>query len=315
MPRKKKTLPTVALVDADSLVYAAASAAQLAYYVAGDEMFKSVVDAKEHCDLLGLSYDNIEEYFYPRPKWCARGALRSLIKKSKFLVTGESKQPLADLYVFVVSVEDTDGKTHRQHAYPDYKENRRDKKSPLWRKAMLRHMIEREGATYVPGWEADDVITTMAAHKLPASRVIIVHIDKDLDQIPGMHWDWKAEKAYMVTAHEAVRAVYHQTLTGDTVDNIQGLAGCGTSQADAILAEATTPEAMEEATLTEFAKTLGTNAGGKAYAKAKYLVTMRTDVPLEGAMVQPQPLERPLDSAPTSGEPFEHWAKAEVTAA
>jgi len=263
----------IAYVDADSLIYAAASVAQLAYYEVGNELFKSLVDAREHCHAIGMSEENIEEYFYPKGKWCAVGALRSLMKKCTLDDFGSK---LADAYIFVVSVPDAEGKTWREHAYPDYKETRRHKKSPLWRRFLLNHMKEKYGAAYVEGWEADDIVTTMAymTEACPLTPVV-VHIDKDLDQIPGLHWNWKNAQAYEVTPYDAEYARQWQVLAGDAIDNITGLPGLGDKGATDLLADS--GPFLADLVLAAFID----RADLDAHAKALALVTMRKDAPVE----------------------------------
>lgn len=88
--------------------------------------------------------------------------------------------------------------------------------------------------------EADDAIS-IAATEL-GEDAVIVSIDKDLDQLPGWHYNFVKRNLYYVTASEGIRNFYRQILTGDRVDNIIGLRGIGPVKADRILGESGTEQ-------------------------------------------------------------------------
>ena len=82
----------------------------------------------------------------------------------------------------------------------------------------------------VNGVESDDVI---ASYKYKYNDIIIMHDDKDLLQIPGLHI--YRGKYLTIDELEAVRFLYKQILTGDSTDNIQGVPGIGPVNADKLL--------------------------------------------------------------------------------
>ena|ERR1700682_6445528 len=56
----------------------------------------------------------------------------------------------------------------------------------------------------------------------------IVSIDKDLLQIPGMHFNFVKGLLYEIDEQEALKCFYRSILTGDLqVDNIPGINGLG----------------------------------------------------------------------------------------
>lgn len=67
------------------------------------------------------------------------------------------------------------------------------------------------------------------------SNTIICTIDKDLDQIPGWHYNFQKKEKYWVTAKEAMYNFYMQLLSGDSSDNIQGVKGIGKAGAKKFL--------------------------------------------------------------------------------
>lgn len=140
------------------------------------------------------------------------------------------------------------GKGNFRHAiYPEYKANRHDAFRPKHEKAVKQFLIDYWNAEVVNGIEADD----MCGIRLCAQKdAILCHIDKDLNQIPGLHYNWELRrlgavvreaKQYYVTLEEANYNFYYQLLVGDPTDNIKGVSGIGPKKAAKLL-ESTQPE-------------------------------------------------------------------------
>jgi 5'-3' exonuclease len=70
--------------------------------------------------------------------------------------------------------------------------------------------------------------------------------------IPGHHYNPVKKESYYIDDKEAIKNFYRQILTGDKVDNIEGLRGIGPKKADKILAEADTELKMYEAVLKAY---------------------------------------------------------------
>lgn len=120
-----------------------------------------------------------------------------------------------------------------------YKGNRKDMKRPKHYEAIRKHLVDL-GATLVEGMEADDAIAIEAT----ANGGFIVSIDKDLDQIPGHHYNFVKHEEYFVTEEQGLLSFYKQILTGDRVDNIIGIKGVGPVKAHKLLAECKTEKEM-----------------------------------------------------------------------
>ena len=86
---------------------------------------------------------------------------------------------------------------------------------------------------------------------------VIVSTDKDLDMIPGLHYDWVKEQGYIVSQEDAMRWFFTQMLTGDAVDNIPGVPGIGPKKAARALEGATTQEQMLEVVRTLYVQSYG----------------------------------------------------------
>lgn len=119
-----------------------------------------------------------------------------------------------------------------------YKGNRLAPK-PQHLPALRKHLVDEWGAVIVEGIEADDAVATHAT-LLGYNNSVIASVDKDLDQIPGWHYNFVKDIAYHITPEEGSYRFYKQILTGDSADNIIGLKGIGPVKADKILDECDT---------------------------------------------------------------------------
>lgn len=114
------------------------------------------------------------------------------------------------------------GKDNYRKAYGDeehpYKGNRSSDKPHHFVK-LREYMVDTLGAIVIDGEEADDKLGILGY----AGTHVICTIDKDLNGVPGWHYNWKTRSAYMVSPEDADRFFYTQLLTGDSTDNIPGL--------------------------------------------------------------------------------------------
>ena len=111
-----------------------------------------------------------------------------------------------------------------------YKGNRKDTVRPP-HYLPLRDKLVSLGATVSVDQEADDDVGIASTN----SKGWIVHVDKDLDQLPGWHYNPKRKEKYYVTAEEGLKNFYIQILMGDRVDNIVGLDKIGPVKAAKLL--------------------------------------------------------------------------------
>jgi len=113
-----------------------------------------------------------------------------------------------------------------------YKGNRKDVVRPEHFDALRKHAL-RLGATVSVNEEADDTVAMESAKE----AYWIVHVDKDLNQLPGWHYNPVKQEEYFVTEDEGNYSFYLQLLTGDRTDNIVGLKGIGPVKAAKILGD------------------------------------------------------------------------------
>ena len=141
-----------------------------------------------------------------------------------------------------------------------YKGNRDTKHKPKYFKELKEYLLDVWQAEMIHGREADDAMgcAQWARWKDGHEDTVIATIDKDLDNIPGYHYNWRRDEVYYVDQDKADRLFWLQALTGDTVDNIQGIPGCGPKTAEKILAGKDSWEDMYAAVRNEYiAKGLG----------------------------------------------------------
>ena len=113
---------------------------------------------------------------------------------------------------------------YRKDILPDYKANRIGKPKPTHHKAIRDYLINNWDAFVVNGEEVDDKLGIIHCSE---EDTIICSGDKDMDCIPGLHYNWSPKKiadgVYDLPQIEADRFFYLQCLTGDSTDGIPGL--------------------------------------------------------------------------------------------
>ena len=195
------------------------------------------------------------------------------------------------------------GRSHREELYPDYKATRekmpRELRDSLPR---IRELVEAFGdrVVEVEGWEADDVIGTLAARAVAEGlEAVIVSGDKDFFQLVGdrVHLlnpgrggphgvaaEWMdatgASKKFGVAPE---RVVDYLALVGDSSDNVPGAPGIGPKTARKLLGEYGTVEEVLARAADIRAKRPRESllAHRDAVLLSKKLVTIRTDLELE----------------------------------
>ena len=174
----------IVLIDADSLCYANAFAVE-----------------KD-----GELVPNAETFLYAR----LDKAINQIIRHTK-----------ADDYkVFL-----TAGSGYRGDVCTDYKANRVNMKRPILLAEAKEFLEVVHNAIVSDYYEADDWVCIeqewCRENGIPS---IIAHIDKDIDQMSGHHYNWAVGKkkwnTYYVSEIEGWRNLYIQALVGDKADNI-----------------------------------------------------------------------------------------------
>lgn len=165
--------------------------------------------------------ESLEEY-----KSVADGYIKNIIKNA---------DPFIKDYTVFLSGS---GNFRKQVAVTkEYKGNRTAEK-PEHLEAIRTHLLTSHPSDLSDNEEADDRIAIEATRVGIAA--IICSIDKDFDQVPGWHYNFVKFSRYLVTKKEALLNFYCQILTGDRIDNVQGIRGIGPKKACKHLQEFTT---------------------------------------------------------------------------
>lgn len=144
------------------------------------------------------------------------------------------------------------------------------------------------------GLEADDLISIEQTSRLEQRDTIICTRDKDLRQVSGWHYGWELGKQpsfgpYFVSDYGAIhlsddrkkitgwglKYFLSQCLTGDTVDSIPGLQGCGPVASFELLHSTTSYREGRDAVLKAYEGKYGPEASQELLEQASLLWMVR----------------------------------------
>lgn len=121
-----------------------------------------------------------------------------------------------------------------------YKGNRDPEHKPHWYQSIRNYLTSEWGARVVHGREADDECSILC-HRLGYTesdpRFVVATIDKDLDQIPGEHYNYLKQVFYAQSRADAELFFLQQCLSGDATDGVPGCYKCGDIGAKRIISE------------------------------------------------------------------------------
>ena len=123
----------------------------------------------------------------------------------------------------------------RNEIYPTYKAGRAQTNKPVGYRALCEKIVTTFRAIIWDALEADDVIGILAT-RYPTESLIISG-DKDLNTIPGPHYDFLHKTYRVVTPEEAEHYFLTQCITGDSTDGYGGVPSVGAKTAEKIFAK------------------------------------------------------------------------------
>lgn len=266
-----------ALIDGDILVYRCGFAAEHMHYrvyLEGEEDYGyiAIFSSKKDCDAyIAERYPDggvvIEPHLVVEPMENALSNVKNTIEA----ILDNTK---ATKYVIYLTGEDN----YRNDLVDYYKANRKDARKPKWYQEIRDYLVDHWGAEVVNGIEADDAMgiaqikglqwiddglaisSYVEGHPDVAwacdleGDTTICTLDKDLNMIPGWHYNWVKQQQYWVTEDEATNFYYTQLCTGDSTDNIAGIPKCGPVKARKILEGKTGELELYAAVLAEYTK-------------------------------------------------------------
>lgn len=256
------------LIDADILVFRAGFAAEknmwflrckfpATEYKAADwwsvpEQYQYKRDALERLDeLLPGKYSREEGTDYQL--WSERQI--EPVENALYLVKKQIEKIMEEcaLSEFDITCYLSGGKNFRYAVAKTrpYKGNRDAAHRPTHEDAIRQYIRGKYNTIVTDGIEADDALGLDQTED-----TIIISIDKDLDMIPGMHYNFVNEIHYTITPEQGWRSFCQQLLTGDTTDNIPGLPKIGAVKAAKIL-DGIENDDLLQAVVTEYASRSG----------------------------------------------------------
>jgi len=151
---------------------------------------------------------------------------------------------------FLIYLSDKTENGFRKDYLPTYKANRTHPK-PKHYDALKEYLIKDWEASITVGQEADDALGISQIKKEEENdssvvavsdedRSVICSIDKDLLQIPGMHYNFVKKEWKEVNEWEGMKFFYAQLLIGDVSDNVKGVWNIGEKKAAKILQDCKT---------------------------------------------------------------------------
>lgn len=239
------------IIDGDPFMYRIGFASESHCYLAVFTNAQGKLEQKYFSPLDGkTAYARLNEFMERNPKWDLLDKKKVVEPEPLAHCLGTLKRAVngtveACLSHFGVKKEDArvsllirgEGNFREKVAtMKEYKVSRKDAEKPYWFEKMRKYLIEWQGARPVNGHEADDECSILAfdarAFNMP---YVVCSIDKDLDQIPGWHYDYARKIFYHQDAWEGKSVLWQQCLSGDGTDDIPGIYRIGTARAQKLV--------------------------------------------------------------------------------
>lgn len=151
----------------------------------------------------------------------------------------------------------------------EYKGQRKHKPKPHYLKYIRAVLMAEYDWQITEGLEADDLMAIHQTSRLKYKDTIICTRDKDLRQVPGMHYGWECAKQpsfgpkavdefgelYLrgrTLKGTGKMLLYAQMLMGDSTDNIGGAKGWGDEKTYHLLKDCADEEALYNAVKTVY---------------------------------------------------------------
>lgn len=248
-----------ALIDGDILLYRCAAAAQSKLYICYDEQsrvvlgqFSKAKEVKEFSEgKEGLKND---WYVLAQP-------ISNAIHNFETALAAVLRDSGSDKFTIFMSADTCF--RDRISSTRKYKGNRDRTQRPVHYHRLKKYIISKYNPTIKDDMEADDLL---GIEQSTLTNTIICSLDKDLDQIPGLHYDWVKKVIYNVTEEGAKRNFWVQVLTGDATDNIQGIPGIGPKTAEKLLENCSTDKEYWDVVLEEYTTLCGDSEKGRTLA-------------------------------------------------
>jgi len=225
----------VALIDGDELVYKIGHLTQESFKVLINTETKErwTFDCKQ--DLVEwLEEDQndfweIEELVIPRNVVAVRYHLDRILR----FIKERTKCPVYEIFL----TSDDDGNfRYKLGTIIPYKGNREVERRPYYWQYTRDLIMDEYGGTMETNCEADDGMSkAQYKYRKEGRQSCIVTQDKDLNMVPGDHFNVPKNQLFTVSWEEGIKFFYKQLLVGDMTDNIYGIYRVGMKTADKMI--------------------------------------------------------------------------------
>jgi len=221
------------LVDADTIVFAAASTSEYA----DDLLPRDMYSDDEWGELIEApGYDEEGECIWE----VNLDEAMNKIEEKLLRIKGETNTKDIELYF-------TEGRNFRYDVEPMYKANRKKIRYPQGLGVLKRMCLERYKGEICIAYEADDKVVMLK--RTQPEKYVLCAVDKDVyKSLPGKHFNYYESSKYGIDmkwveteSKDAHQFPYIQTLMGDSTDNIKGCPGIGPKKAEKALNALVTP--------------------------------------------------------------------------
>ena len=179
-------------------------------------------------------------------------------------------------YIFCFSGKSFDTFRNKVAIEKEYKGNR--KADPSFYEGKIEDMAEAVRVvmnTYptllFPDLEADDIISF-----LQCEHTFVFSNDKDLKQIPGLHFCMDRKDLITITQEQAFESLFYKMIVGDSTDFIPGLKGYGPKKAQDIISSVPLKQ-LPEKILHEYKIVYGITHGIDCFVETWNLVKLRVN--------------------------------------
>jgi hypothetical protein len=218
------------LIDADSIVYAAAHCAERNTYAVtfaqGSEYTQSGLgyeEAKAAASCGPAGEGTIYKHVEVLPFETALNALRGMLGRTR----REVKERFGVKFKTRILLTGSSNYRDRLAAVIRYKFNRVETQKPKHYGQLRKYLVDELGAAIIHWYEADDEIAISLTENKEA---VASSIDKDLLQVPG--WHHLPDKGFLLISEKSgLLRFYSQALCGDSTDGVPGCYRIGTKGA------------------------------------------------------------------------------------
>lgn len=225
----------IALIDGDELVYKIGHLCQNSYRLLKHEergtfQFETKQEAVEWLENdkdEGWVMDDLVE---PLPEMTVEYHLERILAFIK------ERTEATDYLIFLTSDDQANFRYAIATILP-YKGNRETGHRPYYWDYIRALIMEKYNGRMETDCEADDGMSKAAYEFFRAGYVdyVIVSQDKDLNMVPGKHFNLPKNTLYTVEPDDGLRFFYKQLLAGDSTDNIYGIYRIGMTTASKMI--------------------------------------------------------------------------------